>query len=423
MEMNDMILVSTDDHIIEPADMFDDRMPAKFKDQAPKMTQLPNGVDTWEFCGQNAGAIGVGAVASWPKEEWGMDPVGHAEMRPGCYDIDARVRDMDANGIAASLNFPTMAGFSGHYLANVPDKELASAAIRAYNDWHIDEWCGSYPGRFIPLSILSLYDPEEMAREIRRVAVKGCTAVTLPEVPYLLNLPSFGSDYWEPVFKAACDTDTVLCLHIGLAINIIPNPDGFQPGRLIIMGAQMTAMTFNDLLSNGVFARFPTLKVALSEGGIGWIPFYMDRADRHVEQHVWTDVPGASEMLPSEVLQKNTLGCFITDRSSLRIRDRIGVDSIAWECDYPHSDSTWPLSPEMLWDELKEAECTDEEIHKITWQNSCRFFRFDLTKHRPFAEWTVGALRASATDVDVSETSKAQYRERYEARHATTVDA
>ena len=113
MEMNDMILVSIDDHIIEPADMFDNHMPEKYKDRAPKMVQSPEGLDQWIIEGQVTGTTGLSAVVSWPNEEWGFDPTGMAEMRPGCYDVHERVRDMDANGIFASMNFPTVIGFNG----------------------------------------------------------------------------------------------------------------------------------------------------------------------------------------------------------------------------------------------------------------------------------------------------------------------
>ncbi len=418
MQMEDMILVSTDDHIIEPANVFEGRMPAKYADDAPKFKQLADGTDKWEFAGKTTGPVGIGAVASWPKEEWGMDPVGHAEMRPGCYDIDERIRDMNANGVLGSLCFPTMTGFSGHYLANITDHDLARAAVSAYNDWHIDEWCAAAPGRFIPLAIAPVFDVDGMVAEIHRVAKKGCTAITLPEVPYLVDLPSWQSDYWNPVFKAVCEEDMVICMHIGIAINIIPNPDGLQWDRTIIMGAQMAAMTLNDLLTNGVFKRFPTLKVALSEGGIGWVPFYLDRADKSVLEQTW--IPSAissDKRLPSDVFYDNVLGCFITDKSALRIRDRVGINSIAWECDYPHSDSTWPQSPEKLWDELQSADCTAEEIDKITWQNASRFFRFDPFAFRSREDATVRGLRRLAQDVDTTITSKAEYRARYEQRH------
>jgi predicted TIM-barrel fold metal-dependent hydrolase len=421
VQMDEMILVSIDDHIIEPADMFERHMPAKLKEDAPKYKRGDNGLDYWEYQGQVTGAVGLNAVASWPHREWGFDPVGHAEMRPGCYDLDLRVRDMDANGVLASMCFPTFAGFNGMSLArSTVDGELTKIVVSAYNDWHIDELAGEHPGRFIPLAIVPVFDSGGMVAEINRVAQKGCRAITLPETPYGVGLPSYDvTEYWDPVFKACSDNGVVICLHIGGSFGILQRPPGASIDHLIILAPQLSAVTATDLLVAGVFKRFPDLRVALSEGGIGWISFFLDRMDRHVWNHAWTGLEiGLPGKTPTEIFQSNFLGCFITDPAALRVRDRIGIDTIAWECDYPHSDSTWPRSPEILWSELQAAGCADDEISKITWENACRFFGFD-----PFAaigrdQATVVALRAHATDVDVSETSKAEYRRRFELAHA-----
>jgi predicted TIM-barrel fold metal-dependent hydrolase len=417
MDLDQMILVSIDDHIIEPADMFDRHMPAKFADDAPKYVHGgPDGVDYWEYQGQHTGSVGLNAVASWPHPEWGFDPVGQPEMRPGCYDLELRVRDMDANGVLASMCFPTFAGFNGMSLArSTVDQDLTKIVVSAYNDWHIDELAGEHPGRFLPLGILPVFDTQGMVTEIERIAAKGCHAVSLPEAPYGVGLPHFGDqEYWDPVFRACVEHDVAICLHIGGSFGLIQRPPGASIDNLIILAPQLSAIIATDLILAGTFVRFPTLKVALSEGGIGWIPFFLDRLDRHVWNHMWTGLKIADvDITPSELWQRNFLGCFITDPAALRIRDRIGIDTIAWECDYPHSDSTWPRSPEMVWGELQNAGASDDEVHKITWQNACRFFSFDPFEHRAREQATVAGLRATATDVDVSETSKATYKERY----------
>ena len=421
MQMDDMILVSIDDHVIEPADMFERHMPEKWKDRAPQYKRGDNGLDYWEYQGQSTGSVGLNAVASWPHLEWGFDPVGHAEMRPGCYDADLRVRDMDANGVLASMCFPTFAGFNGMSLArSTIDQDLTNVVVSAYNDWHIDELAGEHPGRFIPLAITPVFDSAGMVTEIERVARKGCTAISLPETPYGVGLPSFEvRDYWDPVFKACSENGVVICLHIGGAFGIIQRPPESSADHLIILSPQLSAITTTDLMVSGVFKRFPDLRVALSEGGVGWIPFFLDRMDRHIWNHAWTGLEiGPPGQTPTEVFREHCLGCFITDPAALRVRDRIGIDAISWECDYPHSDSTWPTSPEMLWSELQAAGCSDDEIHKISWENACRFFRFDPFAHRPRAQASVGALRGQATDVDVAETSRTEYRRRYDEAHA-----
>jgi predicted TIM-barrel fold metal-dependent hydrolase len=410
-----MVLVSIDDHVIEPPDLFERHMPASRRSEAPHVVHQDDGVDRWMFQGLECGPTGLGAVATWPKNEWDMDPVGYAEMRPGAYDIHDRVRDMNVNGLLASMCFPTFAGFAGTWLAQAPDRDLTSMAISAYNDWHIDEWCGTYPGRFLPLAIGPLWDRDALVAEIHRVAAKGCTAISFPETPYGSGLPSFYTDHWDPVFRALCDTDVAVCMHIGGAFNLLQRPEGAPEDQLIIMSPQLSAVATTDLMVSGTLTRFPDLRVAMSEGGIGWIPFLLDRIDRHVTNHSWTglDLGGLSG---TEMFRRNFLGCFITDPSALHLIDRIGVEAVAWECDYPHSDSTWPFSPEELLVEVRAANLTDEQVEKITWENACRFFRFDPFRNRPREEATVGALRRLNPDVDTSTTSKAEYRTRYEAR-------
>ncbi|HEX5588576.1 MAG TPA: amidohydrolase family protein [Acidimicrobiia bacterium] len=417
MDLDEMVLISIDDHIIEPADMFDRHMPAKYADLAPKYVHGgPDGVDHWSYQGQQTGSVGLNAVASWPHEEWGFDPVGQPEMRPGCYDLDLRVRDMDANGVLASMCFPTFAGFNGMSLArSTVDQDLTNIVVSAYNDWHIDELAGEHPGRFLPLGILPVFDPKGMVAEVERIAKKGCHAVSLPEAPYGVGLPDFGNEeYWGPVFNACTENDVAICLHIGGSFGLIQRPPGAIIDNLIILAPQLSAIIATDLILAGTFVRHPTLKVALSEGGIGWIPFFLDRLDRHVWNHMWTGLKIADvDLTPTELWNRNFLGCFITDPAALRIRDRIGIDTIAWECDYPHSDSTWPKSPEMVWGELQNAGASDADIHKITWENAARFFSFDPFQHRTREQATVGGLRATAADVDTAETSKATYKERY----------
>jgi predicted TIM-barrel fold metal-dependent hydrolase len=422
MQMDDMVLVSIDDHIIEPADMFEGHMPAAFEDQAPKYVATDDLSGYWEFQGQPTGHLGLNAVATWPHEEWGMDPIGYPEMRPGAYDLDLRVRDMDANGVLASMCFPTMAGFNGMSLArSTVDHDLTKVVISAYNDWHIDELAGGHPGRFLPLAILPVWDPDGMVSEIERVAAKGCHAVSLPETPYGVELPGFDEpEYWDPVFRACCDENVVVCLHIGGAFGLLTRSPRAGIDHLIVLAPQLSAVTAADLMVGGTFVRFPDLRVALSEGGVGWIPFFLDRMDRHMWNQRWTGLEiGPKGMTATEVFRHNILGCFITDPAALRVRDRIGVEAIAWECDYPHSDSTWPRSPEMVWDELTDAECTDDEIELITWKNASEFFDYD-----PFAvidreHATVAALRATATDVDTSETSRREYQRRWKERKAS----
>jgi predicted TIM-barrel fold metal-dependent hydrolase len=414
MNADDMIMISIDDHLIEPPHLFERHMPEKYRDLAPKMIRGADGVDSWTFQGETVGTPGLGAVASWPREEWSYEPVGHAEMRPGCYDMDERIKDMNANGLLASLNFPSMPGFAGTWLSKCGDPKIASIAISAYNDWHIDEVAGDHPGRFIPQAIGSLLDRDGLIEEIHRVGKKGCTSISLPETPYGVGLPSFFEDHWDPVFAALCENDMAINMHIGGAFGLLQRPEQATMDQLIVLSPQLSAVAATDLMVSGTFRKFPDLRVAFSEGGIGWVPFLLDRIDRHVTNQSWTGLDlGAAN--GTEIWRKNMLGCFITDPTILGVIDRIGIETVAWECDYPHSDSTWPDSPECVLKEFDDVGLSDEAIHKITWENAARFYRFDPFAHVSKEEATVGALRKRAKGHDTSETSRAVYKERYAA--------
>ena len=179
--------------------MFDGRVPAKWKDRAPRVVHNDDDTDVWVFEGNTIPNVGLNAVVGRPPEEYGIEPTSFAEMRPGCYDIHERVRDMNANGVLGSMCFPSFVQFCGQLFARTEDKELAIDMLRAYNDWHIESWCGAYPERFIPLAIPPLWDPTLMAAEVRRVAAKGCHAITFSENPSKLGWPSFHDAALGPV--------------------------------------------------------------------------------------------------------------------------------------------------------------------------------------------------------------------------------
>jgi hypothetical protein len=209
-----------------------------------------------------------------------------------------------------------------------------------------------------------------------------------------------------------------MCLHIGTGFGALRlAPDG-PIDNLIILAAQISSLCAQDLLWGPAMRTYPDLKFAFSEGGIGWIPFYLDRSDRHYTNQRWLrrDFGGK---LPSDVFREHSLACYVTDPTSLRLRHEIGIDNIAWECDYPHSDCFWPDAPEHVLAELNAAGADDADINKITWENSCRFFSWDPFSRIAKEDATVGALRARATDVDVSIRPRAEWAQMYaERQHA-----
>ncbi len=305
-----------------------------------------------------------------------MDPARFDEMRPGCYDIEARVRDMDVNGVWASLNFPSMiTGFCGRVFSQCSDPELGLAVTRAWNDWLHEEWWQPYPDRIIPLGITFLTDPELGAQEIRRNAERGFRSVTLPERPQNIDLPSIFDDYWDPIIRACADTDTVISLHVGSS-GMYPMPPGAPAIQLgSTMFGQMSLSACAEWLWSGYAVRYPNLKIAMSEGGVGWVAMLIDRLDNIVDRSGY-GLDGFGGQRPADVLRRNFWFCTIDDPSTICTRHTIGVDHIMVEVDYPHGDGTWPDTQaviERYWGDLPNVE-----LRKMCCENAAALYRHPL---------------------------------------------
>ena len=401
MNRDDMILISVDDHIIEPPDMFVNHLAKKYHDDAPQLVHHDDGTDVWTFRDRVIPNAALNAVAGRPKEEYGMEPQGLDEIRPGCYDVNERVKDMDAGGILASMCFPSFPGFAARLFAT-EDSDFSLALVQAYNDWHIEEWCAAHPGRFIPMALPAIWDAELCAGEVRRVVEKGCHSLTFIENPAALGYPSFHDEYWNPLWKALCDTNTVMSVHIGssgkLSIPAVDSP----PDVMITLQPMNICMAAADLVWSRAFKEYPDLRVALSEGGTGWIPYFLERVDRTFEMHATWTMQDFGGKLPSEVFREHFLTCFISDPLGVRLRHDIGIDNICWEADYPHSDSMWPGAPEELHEVIERYEVSDVDTNKMTHLNAMRWYSFDPFKYLPREQSTVGALRRQSAGHDVS---------------------
>jgi predicted TIM-barrel fold metal-dependent hydrolase len=401
MNQDDMILISVDDHIVEPPDMFKNHLPKKYAAEAPRLVHNPDGSDSWQFRDVVIPNVALNAVAGRPKEEYGLEPQGLDEIRPGCWQIDERIKDMNAGGIFASICFPTFPGFAGRLFA-IEDPEFGLALLRAYNDWHVEEWCGAYPARFIPMCLPVIWDAEACAAEVRRNAKRGVHALTFTENPAAMGRPSFHDDYWTPLWEALVDTDTVMNVHIGSSGKLAITAPDAPMDVMITLQPMNIVQAAADLLWSAPIKKYPDLKIGLSEGGTGWIPYFLERADRTYEMHSgWTHQDFGTK-LPSEVFREHFLTCFISDDVGVQLRHQIGIDNIAWEADYPHSDSMWPQAPEQLCDVLGGHGVSDTDINKMTHENAMRWYSFDPFAHLPREQATVGALRQAADGHDVS---------------------
>ena len=400
MQTEDLILISVDDHIAEPSGMFDQHVPAKYKDRAPRVVEEESGVQQWWYGELRGRNLGLNAVAGKSSEYFNVDASRYEEMRPGCYDVHERVRDMDAGGQIAGLNFPNWTGFSGQVLNQGPDRAVNEIMIQAYNDWHVDEWCGAYPDRFIPCGILPLFDPELAAKEIRRLAAKGCHAVTFSENPEALGMPSIHSRAWDPLFAAASDEGTVLCCHLGSSSRTFNTSADAPTSVVLTLSPVSSILTLVDLMWCDAFSRFPDLRFSLTEGDIGWIPYFLWRAEHVLDRHQgWTGHTFPSGVTgPTDVFHRNILCCFIDEPVGVANLSAFNIDNVCWESDYPHSDGTWPDAPEVLMETF--VGIGDENIDKITHLNAMAHYRFNPFATRTKDQCRAGALRAQATDVD-----------------------
>jgi predicted TIM-barrel fold metal-dependent hydrolase len=368
-------VISVDDHVVEPPDTFEGRLPARLADRAPRIVETKHGHQVWEFEGEHFTQVGMNAVAGRRPETFGLEPFRFDQMRPGCYDVEARVRDMDINGVWASVNFPSqITGFCGRVFFDAEDRELGLACIRAWNDWLYEEWHQPHPQRIVPLGITYLADPAAAAAEIRRNAARGFTSVTLPERPHVIGLPSlWDREHWDPIMNAIVETDTVVSLHVGSS-GLAPAPPGspaLQLGASLFGQLSLTACA--EWLWSDYPMRFPDLKIAMSEGGIGWVAMLLDRLDNMEDRSGYG--PGWA-VRPSEVVQRNFWFCTLDDPSTIDTRYRIGVANIMAEVDYPHGDGTWPDTQRVIqscWGHLPP-----DELRAICCENAARLYRHPL---------------------------------------------
>ncbi len=377
MKVEDLILVSVDDHAIEPPNAFARHMPERFKGREPHVVKRGERV-VWVFEEQATGYMGLNSVVGRPKEEYGMEPLGYDQMRRGTWSVADRVDDMNANGVLGSLCFPTFPGFAGQRFQNHPDRAVSLAAIQAYNDWHLHDWCNAAPGRFIPLMLVPWWDMQAAAAEVTRLAKQGVHALSLSDNPAIHGYPSIHSDYWDPLWQACSDNNVVICCHIGTGVK---------------------ANHASDLSPIDAWKKLPNLRMALSEGSIGWIPYLLERADfTHRHHNAWTNSNFGGQM-PSDIFHKHFITCFIEDNFGLQNLKFMNEDMVTWESDYPHSDCTWPNSPESAWEGLQHL--SKETIDKVTHLNAMREFSFDPFSIHGRENCTVGELRKKATHVKI----------------------
>jgi predicted TIM-barrel fold metal-dependent hydrolase len=384
-------IVSLDDHVVEPPDIWTSRLPAKYRDVGPHIVMAPAGtpvldggtykeapgtegpdVAWWFYEDQQYSVKRLIAAAGYPAEEIGFDAITFDQMRPGCWQPQARLDDMTMNHVEASLAFPNYPRFCGQIFLKAKDKELARLCVEAYNDWQVDEWCAGSAGRLIPLCLVPLWDVELAAAEVRRNAARGVKAVAFSELPPWLGLDSIHSGYWDPFFAACAETGTVVAMHIGSGTKTITSSDDAPDAVQAVNMFANSALSLIDFLFSGVLVRFPELKLLYAEAQIGWIPYVLERVDDVWDVHRgWSNSQRNVSEPPSQYYYRQVVSCFFKDGVGVENLDRVGRDNIAFETDYPHQDSTWPNTHQVAKELFGQLDA--ETVHKIVRGNAIRF--------------------------------------------------
>jgi predicted TIM-barrel fold metal-dependent hydrolase len=387
-------IISVDDHVMEPPDLWSSRLPARLRERGPRLVRERGRIaeeqfgawrpepdapwaDVWHYDGAVKPVSRMSAAAGLGELRWGT--LTYDEIRPGAWRQRERLADMDANHVEASICFPnTLPRFCGQTFSEAADRELGLLCVKAYNDWMIGEWCaGDGAGRLIPLTIVPLWDVDLAAAEVRRCAELGSHAVTFPENPHALGFASIHSGRWDPFFLALVETETVCCMHIGSSSKM---PQTTPDAPFIISSTltfQNTMGSVLDFTFSGTLARFPGLRLAYSEGQVGWLPYLVERADalwhERSDNSFGTNGVRLDEP-PSAYVRRQVWGCIFNDETGLANRDRIGVDRICFETDYPHADGTFPHTEEVATKICAAAGLSDAEVHRLLRANAVDCF-------------------------------------------------
>jgi predicted TIM-barrel fold metal-dependent hydrolase len=370
-------LMSADDHMIEPPDLWIDRMPAKYRDSCPRIVEV-DGRQAWKFNGEIT-HIPMGSCRPLPgfKEE-GYPPApgtaNFSEIRPGCFDPVERLKDMDVDGVWGQLCFPNYSRFAGHrFFLNVSDIELGLACLQTYNDYLLDEWCATNPERLYGAVILPLYDVDLAVEELQRVLAKGAKAIAFSENPTILGLPSVHTDHWERLWAVVNESRIPVCMHIGSSSQLVTTSSDAPPTVLVTCNGLNSMLACVDWLMSGILERHQNIKVIYSEGGAGWIPYLLERADKAFHdprikpnQAIGQTSKGGN-VPPSQLFRDHMYVCLVDEYFALRSLGDIPVENLLWEGDYPHGDGLWPHNREYL--EKALANVSDEDARKIVESN------------------------------------------------------
>jgi predicted TIM-barrel fold metal-dependent hydrolase len=369
------MMLSSDTHLIEPPDLWTTRLDRRWRDEAPHVDiDEATGSQWWVVDAQRTLSFAGGAQTGDRFEKPIELRAGarFEEVRPGGYDPHANLRDNEADGVWGSVLYPT----EGLMLYTQAHHALLTACCGAYNDW-LAEFCAAAPDRLKGVAMLNTDDIDEAVAELERARSLGLsgglipTAAT-PDRPY-------DSPLYEPLWRAAADLAMPLSLHLGAnrmgATGVDKDLSRIRPSYFAVC-EHWVKVSVADLIFAGVFDRHPALRIGVVEHELGWIPFFLERMD-----YTYTQRHGnarytrfATAERPSDFFRRNVFASFQDDEFGIRERASIGIDSICWGSDYPHTESTFPRSQQIMGTRL--ADVPEVEQRKILWENAARLYGF-----------------------------------------------
>ena len=372
--MADYRVISSDNHVMEPVDLWTSRAESKFKDRVPHVERIENA--DWWFCdGLKILSVSPGTQAGVRFEEPEKLTLQARieEARPGGYIPEEHIKDMDIDGIDVSIVYPTV----GLLLYSVPDSELLTSNCRSYNDW-VGEFCSAVPKRLKGIAMLNTDDVQEGIKELKRCAEMGFVGAMTTVYPP--GKRTYNKPEYEPLWAAAQDLGMPLSLHINT--NRRPGQEfaDIETGTPAYESNTdyWVRMSLADIIFSGVFERYPKLQVGSVEMELSWVPHFLDRIDYTYTQRVQEvtqDYRFKDGALPSDFFHNNVFLGFQEDALGIRDRHIIGVDQLQWGSDYPHIESTFPRSRQIIEEIL--VECTEEESAKIVGENAAKVYHLN----------------------------------------------
>jgi predicted TIM-barrel fold metal-dependent hydrolase len=374
----DYPIVDADAHVNEPPELWQERVPARLRERAPKLVPGPNGGDAWSFEGGKK-VLPVAMTGNAGLSYLQFKPVGHnyAEMPRGGFEPAARLADMDLDGIHAQVIFPSVTLRGAKVYSDDPVMQVA--CVRAYNDW-IADFCAHAPERLFGLGIIPTVGIEAAVTELDHCLKRGLRGGVISRFPNGSFEPTDADDrFWA----LCCEADLPVHVHIGSFQQetdqpLIPATAGPRFVGLIaaIISGRDVFTVVEDFLFSGIFDRFPSLKTVMVESNIGWIPTLLEQTDNVFLRNRFAFGSGTMTMLPSEYFYRNIWATFLIDTVGVANRHKCGLDHIMWSTDYPHATSDWPNSRVTL--ERNFRGVPYAEVKKIIQENAAKLYQIPL---------------------------------------------